>query len=531
MRNQSKLESLSKNITNSKSYLNLSNSNNSSHILTANHFYKLKDIKNLNYLSGKSTSNTNINNKIIFKANNHDKFIIHNKIINEDNIQPNKKKVVSEIELFQDYVLEDYKNQKFNDQRNIIEKLGACVEKKYNSMNPLKNIHKRNKKIVDSSSLRANGKNPINIYNTSNISFLSKRPKQSYSMSHILDKRNLGSIPFTINSPLNIDKKFISFSQKERNERNVITLIKLKHYLKLYWNKRKDIITEFFQRNKIYDKSFYEEKNLYNFANYINDNVFDDEKGTKCKIETRVPMVNIIMKGINYKPIFILKKLENNKPKDLNLTLTKSIKSENFYTEELNKAKDMVDYIESKDKIKKVRNFYDRNYKKDVINKLLKRFTKEELLIYFSGKKYGEIDILDKKNLANNLHKQTLYQKIYDSISKQNSHKKSIKCFNNEDLKQLNDELKVANESIFNNNLDENELREREKSCENKNLMINNKMINRLNRRLYYVTKEKYIKSHPDLIPKKKHKLLEYIIVQRINERKNFEDKLREECN
>ena len=37
------------------------------------------------------------------------------------------------------YVLEDYKNQKVNDQRNIIEKLGACVEKKYNSINYLKN--------------------------------------------------------------------------------------------------------------------------------------------------------------------------------------------------------------------------------------------------------------------------------------------------------------------------------------------------------------------------------------------------------
>jgi len=187
-----------------------------------------------------------------------------------------------------------------------------------------------------------------------------------------------------------------------------------------------------------------------------------------------------------------------------------------------------VDFIESKDKIKKIRNFYEKNYKKDVINKLLKRFTKEEKQIYFSGKKYGEIDIIDKKNLANNIHKQALYQKIYDSISKESSPKKSINSFNNEDLKKLNDELKIANESIFINHLKQNEIKEQEKSSGMKYIRLNNPVINRLNQRLYYVTKEKYIKSHPDLIPKKKHKLLEYIIAKRLNERKNFEVKLKQ---
>ena len=429
MRNYSKFETLSKSITNTKSSLNLAKSNNSSHILTANQFFKLKDIKLPYYLSGKNKENTKLNKKIIFQVNNHDTFILHEKIINKDDIQPYKKKVNSEVELFQDYVLEDYKNQKLNDQRNIIEKLGACIEKKYNPKKFPKNIIERNSKMPESQSLRIMIKNPLNINNrNNNRTFLSKRQKQSHSMSHILDQKYFDSIPLTINSPLNIDKKFISFSQKERNEKNVINLMKLKHYLKLYWKQRKNIVTEFFQRNKIYYESFYEEKNLYNFANYINDNVFDDEKRIKCKIETRVPMIDIIIKGINYKPIFVLKKAENNKSNVNNVSLNKNIKSENINidTEILNKKKDMVDYIESKDRIKKVRNFYERNYKKDVINKLLKRFSKEEKQIYFSGKKYGEIDIIDKKNLANNIHKQALYQKIYDSISNEISPKKSI---------------------------------------------------------------------------------------------------------
>ena len=537
MRNQSKFDTLSKNITNSKTSLHLDNSNNSSHILTSNHFYQLKDIKFPNYLNGKRNANTNLKNEIIFRNNNnslshknHEKFIIHNKFINNDSIQQNFKKVNSEMELFQDYVLEDYKNQKVNDQRNIIEKLGACVEKKYNSINYLKNNNARNKKMQESLSLRGKGINQINEFDKNSISFFSKRPKHSFSMSHILDKKNSDIIPLTLNSPLNLDKKFISFSQKERNEKNVATLIKLKHYLTLYWKQRKDVMTEFFQRNKIYAADFYEEKNLYNFANYINDNVFDDEKGTKCNIETRVPLINIIIKGINYKPYFVLKKIDidNNKTKVNNLTLTKKIGGENKDTEELNKEKDLVDFIESKDKIKKIRNFYEKNYKKDVINKLLKRFTKEEKLNYFSAKKYGEINITDKKNLVNNIQKQALYQKMYNSISDVDTPKKSINCFDNEDLKKLNDELRVANESILNKKLKDNEIKEKEKTNGIKNLRLisNSKMINRLNQRLYYVTKEKYNKSHPDLIPKKRQKLLEYIIVQRINERKNFEDKI-----
>ena len=174
MRNYSKFDTLSKNITNSKSSLNLANSNNSSHILTANHFFKLKDIKLPNYLSGKNKEITELNNKIIFKINNRNKFIVHNKIINKDDIQPKKKKVNSELELFQDYVLEDYKNQKINDQRNIIEKLGACVEKKYNSRKFFKNIIERNSKLQESSSLLINGKNPLNVKYVEKVSVINQ---------------------------------------------------------------------------------------------------------------------------------------------------------------------------------------------------------------------------------------------------------------------------------------------------------------------------------------------------------------------
>ena len=158
---------------------------------------------------------------------------------------------------------------------------------------------------------------------------------------------------------------------------------------------------------------------------------------------------------------------------------------------------------------------------------MLKRFTKEEKLLYFSGKKYGEIDIIDQKNLANNIHKQALYQKIYDSLQQEKFAKKSINFFNNEDLQKLNEELKVANNSVFINKIKEKKLIEQEKSIGMKILRYNSKIINKLNQRLYYTTKEKYHQNHPDIIPKKKQKLLEYVIAKRIKERKDYEDKFK----
>ena len=185
----------------------------------------------------------------------------------------------------------------------------------------------------------------------------------------------------------------------------------------------------------------------------------------------------------------------------------------------------MVDYIEGKDKLNKYRSYLDRNYKKYIINKMLKRFTKEEKKVYFSRKKYGEIEIIDKQNLANNIQKQALYQKIYDNINKDIETKKSINCFNYDDLRKLNQELNVAKESVFNKSMKDIKLNEKVKEYGRKNLKLKNKIINQLNQRLYYTTKEKFHQNNPQVIPKKKQKLLEYVIAERIKLRKDFEDK------
>ena len=60
---------------------------------------------------------------------------------------------------------------------------------------------------------------------------LTKKMKHSYSTSHILDKRTLGDFPLLLSTPSSYEKKFSSFSEKERNEKNILALLKLKHFL------------------------------------------------------------------------------------------------------------------------------------------------------------------------------------------------------------------------------------------------------------------------------------------------------------
>ena len=115
--------------------------------------------------------------------------------------------------------------------------------------------------------------------------------------------------------------------------------------------------------------------------------------------------------------------------------------------------------------------------------------------------------------------------------TKENLTKKSIKYFNNDDLKKLNEELKVAHDSIFKKSIDEKVLRQKEEKIGIKFSKINNNAINKLNQRLYYTIKINYLKNNPDIIPKKKLKLLEYVIANKIKERKAFEDKFKQYFN
>ena len=74
--------------------------------------------------------------------------------------------------------------------------------------------------------------------------------------------------------------------------------------------------------------------------------------------------------------------------------------------------------------------------------------------------------------------------------------------------------------------MNENKIREREKLLGIKGEKLNENIIDKLNDRLYYTIKVKYHKNNPEVIPKKKQKLLEYIIANKVKQRKDFLDKL-----
>ena len=354
--------------------------------------------------------------------------------------------------------------------------------------------------------------------------------KHSYSTSHILDKRTLGDFPLLLSTPSSYEKKFSSFSEKERNEKNILALLKLKHFLNLYWKQRRELVKEFFDKYNINELYLYQENYLDNFAHYVNDHVNNGNNLNEnlCDIETRLPMIDIIVKGVKYKSNVNIKKDNNDNgnkkifKKKLNLKFNISSS-----TDELTKEKEYIDSIISKKRIDEYRSFLNRNYKKSVTNRLLKGLSKEEKLKYFSKKKFGKVEIKDKNNLANNLKKQALYIKRYDPNSNIYFNKSSIKYYNKDDLKRLNDELNYVSYSIVKKFESDSMKKTQEKILGvRKYNGLNDKIIDKLNHRLYYTIKEKYHLNHPEVIPTQKKKLLEYIIAQKLQERKNFEDKL-----
>lgn len=509
---------------------NLNNSDNSktrSNILTSNNFHLKENSKEKSTEKIKETLNDNsktliesvdfLNTKMT--VNN---IIVDNKFLSRTGLKQMKKNINNDVSLYQDFIIDGYKKSLSNNKKNIIERLGDCIEKKYNNIE----IRKKNEKKENTS------KNTVPVQNNNHLDEsrlfqnYNKKMKNSYSTSHILDKKNTGDFPLLLSTPSSYVKKYSSYSEKERDEKNILSLLKLKYFLNIYWKERKEIIKEFFDKFNMNEPLFYKDNHLDNFANYINDNVSNDVNfnNNYCNIETRLPMIDIISKGIKYKSYSNIKKSDKNK------NTIKSKKSSNYLNnsiDELSEEKEYLDSLITKGKIAKYKSFLNRNYKTSVTNRLLKGLTKEEKLNYFSKKKYGRVEIRDKNNLVNNLEKQALYIKKFNPKTKKYFNKSSINYFNNDDLKKLNDELNFVSYSIVKKFESESMKKTQEKILGTKKYKgLNDKIIDKLNQRLYYTIKEKYHLSHPEVIPTQKKKLLEYIIVQKIQERNNFEQKL-----
>ena len=527
---------------------NLDNNLSYSNILISNNFYKNKEKKSKEKTKENEKSKSTIENKSLDFPNlkmNVNNIIVDNKFLIKKGLKEKVKKIDNDVALYQDFVIDGYKNALVNSKKNVIERLGDCIEKKHQTIEFWK--HRKNPKIpkekvfdeykkfqkvmIGTGYLNDNNLNSVNENRYYYTTHMNKKMKQSYSTSNILDKKNSGDFPLLLSTPISYIKKFSSFSEKERNEKNFLALLRLKHFLSMFWKKRKEIVKEFFNKFNIKEPFFYKVNNLDNFANYINDNINDDNdlNQNNSNIETRLPMIDIILKGIKYKSYLNIKKNDKKEEKKIKLKKNKNLSTDNlnYSNDELSEEKEYLDSLITKEKISKYKSFLDRNYKTSVNNRLLKGLTKEEKLNYFSKKKFGKVEIRDKNNLANNLEKQAFYDKRFNLKSNKYFNKSSIKYYNDEDLKRLNDELNCVSNSIVKKFESERLKNTHEKILGSKKYRgLNEKIIDKLNQRLYYTIKEKYHLNHPEVIPTQKKKLLEYIIVQKLQERKNFEEKL-----
>ena len=515
--------------------------------------------KQMNLRKNNTEKNINIyENALIDKL----KFIITN---TNNNYQNNTNKINSKIKFnlspvkkqnnlfdnfkgYQKEFLSSAYNFHINENNNYNKKKYSTIEftkDKSSSLTP--NPNKTNTNF---------NKNIINkiTHKHSNNNFLS-RP-----ISNILLRKKHGDIPIILNSPVTFIKNYKSNSEKERDEKNSKALFKLRDFLDMYWDKRNQLVTEFFNAHQVTDKEYYTLKKLENFAHYIFDNISDNTNITKGIIETRIPMKEIIDKGVQYKN-YSLKKIKNsnsmtaindinlieNKNKNItcnnwfssnetqtkkkgnninNFSLRKSRMIENkgeinvdncFYIDNYMNDKNKISDEEKSekkilnDKIYKYKKYLDKNYGQKINNKFLKDYNQNEKINFFHKRKIGKIDIPDRKNLANNIQKQSDFYKL-KSTSFSLRKNCSIHSFSEHDFKELYNELNQIKENytIFG---DEKENELNAKRSQDDNIWI----------KMYEDVKKNKFEKNPETILKKKKKLLEFIIFQNIKRRKDLE--------
>ena len=386
------------------------------------------------------------------------------------------------------------------------------------------------------------------VYNDSNNNI------ESRSVTNILQRKFHGDLPIFLNSPVTFMKNFKSNSEKERDEKNSHAIFRLRDFLDIYWDKRAELVSEFFSTYQINNEQYYTKKNLENFANFIYDNIKDNTNVTKGIIETRIPMKEIIDKGIHYNAYSLRRvnpskiiRLENNKRSnrknrttinwfqskikktnnikyDINLgnfrksrTMFKNEDNntnscfylDNYINNEYQMSdRETNDKIVLDEKIEKYRKYLDKNYGAKVNNKFMRKYNQKEKDIYFNKRKVGTIDIVNKDNLVNNINKQSNFYKLKSTnLSIRKS--QPIYTFSEKDYKELYNELKEAKQSyVYENKGEENNNED--------NVWI----------KMYEEDKRQKFEKHPELVLKKKKKLLEYIIFQNIKERKEFEKDL-----
>ena len=280
------------------------------------------------------------------------------------------------------------------------------------------------------------------------------------------------NIPLIYNKPLSYNKKYKSESQKERNEKNCETFSKLRCFLLSNLDMKKQIIKEFFIRNKIYDETYYDLNTLEHFARYIMNEYtkIDYSKSIRDIIDECVlaSKVNIVNGNVNVNMCLTRKTSEGS-----------VIGSDSYNDKKLLRSKSMNEKLSQRDKKNK--------------------------LIY--AHKKGNVDVFQYSTLNQDLEEQKKLHRALSSDNNSNGYEQAmpvgmkVSQFNDEQIQQLENELKDLNNV---------------KLC-------NDNPIDRSIKRLYYEIKQREHTANPQLLPRRKHKLLEYIIFNNAKAQKEFE--------
>ena len=457
-----------------------------------------------------------------------------NKIQEKNNLDHTQDIIIKPISIFETY--KNYQKKFFSSTFSLDSNINLknINNIKYLSSD-MKNMNDKYTSMSNTSLNNANIKsNERNLKEVNNkIKLVKKAPR---SVSNLLNQKDQDKIPMVINSPVTFIKNFKSNSEKERDEKNSTALLKLRNVIDKFWDKRIELTKEFFVMNKINDDEYYTNVSLENFAHFVHDNIDNDTNMLKGLIETRIPMKQIIKKGIkyiNYSTRKMVKSnsmpvIKNNEENNIEANLRNKYKKmstllNNFgrfrikeKTLSINKNNNKDKYQiseEGKDKkykknakINEYRKFINRNYAANVINRFMRKYNEAEKINYFNKRKVGTIYIPDKENLVNSINKQTEFFKL--KSTGYSSKIKSIRSFSEKDFNDLYTELKQVKQSYISENDKENKDKD--------NFWI----------KTYENLKKDLFEKHPENILKEKKKLLEYIVYQNIKERRAFEKDL-----
>ena len=312
--------------------------------------------------------------------------------------------------------------------------------------------------------------------------------KKSQSITNFLNQKVIEKIPIIF--PLNLSYKnsYESQSEKNRQEKIIDKFIQLKTYIKSQPENENMIIKEFLIKNGFEDSKNFSPDKLNNLSYFLNHPFnFDSKKRIK----------EIINEALNYKPTNEELISDQNKLKEVNFFLNgenKKIEIQNYSSQYYKKIKALPKPLYHKKK-----NFFESINQEKLYENLCKHEQSHQNLNEM-------ISSLEEEFKQLNNEKVSINGKNNNLIYKENPINKQI-----EDKNKLVPNLCLSYKGFSKLNM--NKINKNNKKINN--IKTKEEKIKEINDRLYYNFKQNSNNSFDIEKIKRRHKLTEYIILER----------------